>query len=1235
MKLKTLLPLLCAALAAGLAPAALGQNGPAYYLDVNGTAAGFGDPTGLTVDWAANDWTTDPTGTAAPVSLPSWYDGSNFHASQLVFGSPGTTGVSNSTFTVTANGPMIAGVTFNAPCEVNLMSFNVFNFLAPETWLVPAGSTFSIAQANANWAFTTIVMNGGGTVNFNCNDVGRNGGNFVQDMTNGTVNLTDAYVDPGTAQASYELRNGTLNFATGLSASAIGGVSPSHTQNFKLSGGTVDNTSGGAMTLSLGNANCQIGGSFAFAGSSSLAFGNNTIDLGTVTPTITVSNNTLEFDGALTDTAGLTVAGAGTLMLTAVNTYSGNTTISAGTLALSGAGSIATSPQISIASGATFDVSAAGWSGSGSQMLGSASTSGTGTVSAGGQSVILNSGDGLSFQAAGSSTPSVGNIHVAGASASLNLNNNAVTINVAGSQLAASTNTLLTVEGTLNGSANSAPVFTGLGLAIGCGAQVITTSGGSGSLVLVVTNTPHGTQPSSTAVTLTTGTSSEIYGGQLTFTATVHGTTTSPTGFVIFKDGANNLATVALTPGTPPNSTATYTEYTTLNVSGSPHSLTAFYEGDSTYNTSDSSASPLAQTITPKALTYSGLTASTNAAYDGTTVAALGGTPVFPSAEAPGTGSINDGVPYNVDVVATGGTAVGVLAAKNVGSEPVTVSGVTVTGTGAANYTVTQQTGLVETVVPKNIAVAGLAINITNAPALTGTASLLAPETPGSATGGDGAPYLGESVSLTGTPVGTAATNSAAFNLVVNVSGLSLAGADAANYSLMQPFVLHGPTANGPAYYLDVNDVAPGFGDPSGLTINWNDAMWTTDPAGTNPPAALPFLYDENFQYTPVQLTFGNPGVDGISNSTFSVASQQDIAGVVFNAPCTMTLTSFGIFSFQAPQAWSVPTGSTFNIEQNFANWAFPTVLMLGGGTVNFNCNDVGRNAGNFVQDMTGGTVNLTDAYLDTGTAQASYELRDGTLNFATAASVNALGGPGGGRYFRLSGGAVDNTSGSSMTLNLGAATCQINGNFAFAGSSSLNFGAGGVDLGTVTPTITVSNNTLEFDGTLAGSAGLTKAGTGTLMLTAANSYTGDTTVSGGVLDISQASLATTSTITIASGATLQLDFSVTNTVKNLVLNGVSQPAGVYKASNASPYLTGTGSLLVVGTTAPAPANITYTLSGQQVSLNWPSGQGWLLQSNSLGLGNPNGWFTVTGATPPFTNSVNPSTPSVFYRLKY
>ena len=63
-------------------------------------------------------------------------------------------------------------------------------------------------------------------------------------------------------------------------------------------------------------------------------------------------------------------------------------------------------------------------------------------------------------------------------------------------------------------------------------------------------------------------------------------------------------------------------------------------------------------TVSPKALTMSGLTAS-NRTYDGTAVAPLTGTAALLAAEAAGTGTTSDGKPYTGDTVALGGTAAG------------------------------------------------------------------------------------------------------------------------------------------------------------------------------------------------------------------------------------------------------------------------------------------------------------------------------------------------------------------------------------------------------------------------------------------------------------------------------------------------------------------------------------------------------------------------------------------------
>jgi hypothetical protein len=141
---------------------------------------------------------------------------------------------------------------------------------------------------------------------------------------------------------------------------------------------------------------------------------------------------------------------------------------------------------VAISAGATFDVSALGgytFTGvSPVQTLAGASTSGAGNVAVGGNTVTLNSGAGALFQANGSGS-TVGKVSVAG---NVTLNNNTVTINVTGSPLGGGTNRLLDCTGTLTGSANITPVFTGLGLASGASASVVTTTGSNGHVDLVV-----------------------------------------------------------------------------------------------------------------------------------------------------------------------------------------------------------------------------------------------------------------------------------------------------------------------------------------------------------------------------------------------------------------------------------------------------------------------------------------------------------------------------------------------------------------------------------------------------------------------------------------------------------------------------------------------------------------------------------------------------------------------------
>ncbi len=207
-------------------------------------------------------------------------------------------------------------------------------------------------------------------------------------------------------------------------------------------------------------------------------------------------------------------------------------------------------------------------------------------------------------------------------------------------------------------------------------------------------------------------------------------------------------------------------------------------------------------------------------------------------------------------------------------------------------------------------------------------------------------------------------------------------------------------------------------------------------------------------------------------------------------------------------------------------------------------------------------------------------------------------------------------TNANTATLNLNGHNAQINGltgntnaiiDNTIAGSYVLTVGnnnGGGIFAGVIKNT--------------AGTVALIKTGSGSVTNSGANSYTGNTTVNGGILSITQARLATNSTVTVASGAILNLGFSETNTVASLVLNGVTQPPGVYNSTTAPTYITGAGSLIVPSTGpgifTSTPGITSFALVGANVLITGTNGQSgdayYLLTSTNLTL--PlNQWWTV------------------------
>lgn len=91
----------------------------------------------------------------------------------------------------------------------------------------------------------------------------------------------------------------------------------------------------------------------------------------------------------------------------------------------------------------------------------------------------------------------------------------------------------------------------------------------------------------------------------------------------------------------------------------------------------------------------------------------------------------------------------------------------------------------------------------------------------------------------------------------------------------------------------------------------------------------------------------------------------------------------------------------------------------------------------------------------------------------------------------------------------------------------------------------------------------LIKTGPATQIFTAAQAYTGNTTVTGGTLRLDQISLADTSHVSISTGAKLHLNFTGSDSIATLTLGGTPMPPGIYQSATHPAHFTGTGSISV------------------------------------------------------------------------
>ena len=162
----------------------------------------------------------------------------------------------------------------------------------------------------------------------------------------------------GTGDLTIEVTASTTDTFSGV----ISGVDGSLILNGPVASGSTETV--GSGTLVLNGANTYAGVYTVEAGVLQLGDGSTT---GTIAGAVDVQGGaTLVFDHSDVEPAfaniiggpgGVVVEGTGTETFTAVNSYMGSTLIEAGTLVLSGGGSIAASSEVALAAGATLDLS--------------------------------------------------------------------------------------------------------------------------------------------------------------------------------------------------------------------------------------------------------------------------------------------------------------------------------------------------------------------------------------------------------------------------------------------------------------------------------------------------------------------------------------------------------------------------------------------------------------------------------------------------------------------------------------------------------------------------------------------------------------------------------------------------------------------------------------------------------------------------------------------------------------
>jgi autotransporter-associated beta strand protein len=223
---------------------------------------------------------------------------------------------------------------------------------ATATTALGAGSLTLDGPNNTNSSYAG-VLTGTGASSLNIAGTGKvylsgtgSGFSGTTNVTSGTLNVSGS---------NTVLGSGAVNVSTGGNLQLQGGISLANAITINGSGtsgnGAIENFAGnntlsGGITLGSASRIQSDTGTLALTGN--ITLGANTLTAG--------GPGNLTQSGVIAGTGGLTKDGSGTLTLSGNNTYSGATTVSAGTLRLGASERINNVSAVSVAAGAIFDV---------------------------------------------------------------------------------------------------------------------------------------------------------------------------------------------------------------------------------------------------------------------------------------------------------------------------------------------------------------------------------------------------------------------------------------------------------------------------------------------------------------------------------------------------------------------------------------------------------------------------------------------------------------------------------------------------------------------------------------------------------------------------------------------------------------------------------------------------------------------------------------------------------------